>query len=212
MIVYGGQPASFNYVAFDGMSGMFVAGTIYDVTTGSPVLVDALVDMTDLGNGYYVGQFTPLANHSYLVITVVYTDDTYSTPSTNRSPGSDNYDAFATSTALLNFNYAAYDMNPGLDIEATVYNITDDTTTSLEMTYVAFGVYIGQYTGVVGKEYLVQMATGTNLYSPAATSFQCFLIGAQVIQLIELNPATLIGQSSSANLIGQSLNATLVET
>lgn len=200
MIVSGGQPANFNYVAFDGTTGLFVAGLIYEVTTGSPVLVGPPVAMTDMGDGVYVGQFTPDSGESYLIISAIYDDAGFTTPSAERPPAADNFDAFTMSNSLLNFNYGTYDQNPFLTINATVFNITDIVSNSFTMTHVALGVYMGQFIGANMKQYLVEKIPTNPDYTAGADSFQTFPIFASALVQFE-----------SANLIGQSLTAILKE-
>ena len=193
MIVSGGQQANFNYGAFDGQTGLFVGGIVYDVTTGTPNLVGDPIPMTDLGNGGYFGTFTPSAGYSYLIICAVFTDNTYVTVNPDRPCAAYNYDSFLTSSALMNFNYVADGGNSGLTILATVYNITDATQATLNMIYVDFGVYFGQVIGQVGSNYYVTKVPSDSNYSLGIESFQCFLINSGQNQQSSMI-ATLVGQ------------------
>jgi hypothetical protein len=201
MIVLGGIPANFNYVDPLGATGLFVAGIIVDITTGSPVVLGSPVAMTDLGNGAYVGVFTPVLGHFYTVVSASYVDSGFTTLDTSRAPAAAQFDTFSTDTTQFSFNYATYDFDSGLTINATVENLVAMTETSFAMTPTILGVYFGMYTGAVGDNFVVTKIPTDGIHAPAADSFQCFTIfsGAQ----IELVAATLIGQS---------LNAILVET
>lgn len=200
MLVLGGSPVSFNYATFDEVSGLYVAGSIYDISTGSPVFVSK-VGMTNQASGIYVGSFTPVAGHFYLVICAVYTDAGFTTPDTTRAPGATNYDAPTTDTSLLNFNYGSFDQNAGLTINVTVYNLTTSTFTTMTMTYVTLGVYFGQYQGSNGFSYLVtQIPTDTSL-APGCNSFQAAVLGGNSTIITNyLNAATLVGQNLAAVL------------
>ena len=176
MIVKGGQPCNFNYAAFDRTANLFVAALIYDVTTGSPVLVGSIIPMPSEGNGAYVGSFTPTGGHFYLVIKAVYTDGTYSTPSPDWPPSAEQYDSPTSDTTLLNFNYGAYDENTHLTINATIYDLTDSTQASIVMAHVALGVYFGQYHGALNKSYSVLKVPTDFTRAPGLDSFQTFTI------------------------------------
>lgn len=209
MIVTGGLPANFNYVAFNGQSGLFVAGSVYDVTTGTPALVGGPTAMTDLEDGSYFGSFMPAMGHYYLVITAVYLDSGFTMPDVTWAPSCDNYDAPYFDTSLINFNYVAYDQGPSLTINTVIYDLTDSTQSSLVMAYVALGVYFGQYQGVIGKSYAVVSQPTDSGRAASGQSFQCFSLSAPMgFQMIA---GTLVGQSLNGTLIGQSLNAILVE-
>lgn len=55
-------------VTYD-QSGLIVNMSVYDITTGSAVLVSGPTAMTNLGSsGTYFGFFTPTIGHAYLVV------------------------------------------------------------------------------------------------------------------------------------------------
>ena len=205
MLVNGGQSANFNYGAYDGVTGLDIGALIYDVTSGSPSFLSGPTPMTDAGAGVYVGSFTPLSGSSYLIIMAAYTDNTFLTVDQSRSPAAINYDAFITDTATLNFNYGAYDQNASLTLVATVFNLTDSSQSSFNMTHVALGVYFGQYTGAITKSYLVVKIPTDPTRPPGVESFQSFAINGGSLVINEYVSPVLI-------VTGQSLNASLRET
>lgn len=209
MYVTGGLPVNFNYVAFSGVTNLFVAALIYDVTSGLPVF-NSKVTMVNQQAGVYEGSFTPQNGHSYLIIKNVYTDGTYSVVSLNWSTGADNYDAFVTDTSLLNFNYATFDVNAGLTIRATVYNLTDVINNSFNMTHVANGAYFGQFQGVLNKNYLVTEIPTDSFHTPDSDSFQSRSLTP--VYTVLSPPSLLFGQGQNAQLIAPQLNAQLVGT
>lgn len=87
MIAKAGQ-VPFSYKAFDNQAGLFLQAQVYDITViGTPALLTT-VNLTDLSNGQYVGEFTGVAGKNYGVSIIPYTDGTYGTVDNNRS-GSD---------------------------------------------------------------------------------------------------------------------------
>lgn len=78
-------------VTYDSPS-LFVAMNVFDVTTGTPVLVVQVPMLNFSGNSYFA-QFTPTAAKSYAVNKSVYTDGTYVTVDTDYSQGSDSFRA-----------------------------------------------------------------------------------------------------------------------
>jgi hypothetical protein len=69
---------------------LFVAMQVYDVTSGTAVLVDT-IGMENFSGYSYFGSFTPDENKSYAVNKGVYTDDTYTTRDFGYSQGSDSF-------------------------------------------------------------------------------------------------------------------------
>lgn len=199
MIVNGGQQVNFTYPTYSETSGLSVGGLLYDVTSGTPSQVGSVIQMSMLESGVYEGVFTPTAGRSYLIITVVYTDNTFTTIDTTWAPGADNYDAYITDTTLLNFNYGAFDQNDSLTISATINDISDSTSSSITMGYVTAGVYFGQYTGVIGKNYSVAKVPASSSYAPGSDSFQCFTLGSSplIVNNQYVSPTLVVtGQSS----------------
>lgn len=195
MIVQGGLLTGISYIAYDRASGLFVAAKIYDVTTGTPSLVQT-VPLPYVANGLYSGSFTPLAGHNYLVISLAFTSNSYVTPDGTRAPNAINIDAPVADTSIINFNYAFYDQNSGDTVEATIYDVNDDTSSTQAMLYVAYGVFYGRYVGTVGKTYNIStVPSDTTDYSPSGDSFQCFYLGGATVTNI-FQTATLFGQDS----------------
>jgi hypothetical protein len=99
-LIQAGLEFSFDYTAFDQDASLFVAAKVYDVTS-SPSLV-ATVPMSHVANGSYVGKFTGTDMHNYVIVKSVYTDGTYTTTDSDRSPGSESFQCilFATASAL----------------------------------------------------------------------------------------------------------------
>lgn len=175
MLVNGGQSANFSYPTFDMDAALFVAGNLYDVTTGVAVFISQIV-MAYEASGVYVGNFTPTSGHNYLVIAVVYIDGTYTTLDISRAPWGANYEASIADTASININYGAFDQNGTLSPLAKFINMTDSTTFSVVMVHVFAGVYFAQTTGAIGKQYLTVVDPSNGSYSPSSDSFQCFAI------------------------------------
>lgn len=73
-------------------SGLAVAMSVFDVTTGSAVLVSGPAAMIDLsGLNTYFGQFTAAVNKNYIVVKAVYTDGTFATLDTDYPQGSESF-------------------------------------------------------------------------------------------------------------------------
>lgn len=96
--VAAGQPFSFNYNTTDHNTGLFVRADIIDVTT-SPTLLTRVV-MTEFSNGIYVGTYTGIAGKAYVINKLVYTDGTYATVDSSRSPDSDDIQVISFSPSL----------------------------------------------------------------------------------------------------------------
>lgn len=207
------QAFSFNYTAYDQASNLFVAFSIYDVTTGTAVFL-AKVLSTYSAFGSYMASYTSVASKSYLVIGVVYTDNTYSTADLTRAPTSNLYQALGGSGTLsyLCFAYSAFDQQSGLPVQAMVYNMTSGSPVSVgtaAMTYVAFGTYFGSYVGTSGNSYDVLGVVYTDgtftvpdtSRAPSSDEFDCISLNAYYNYF-----------TGAPTLVGQSLNATLVES
>ena len=91
-IVPSGKPINFEYSSFDGLSSLFPAMKVYDLSSGTAVLV-ATVGMTHVFNGTYWGTYTfPVSSSgkNFLIQKSVYTDNTYTVlNSLGYSPGSE---------------------------------------------------------------------------------------------------------------------------
>lgn len=216
-----GLPFSFIYPSYDENEFLFVQASIYDVTTGTDVFLDT-VNMVDAANGVYSGNYTGLTGQTYLVVMSCYTDGTYSTVDTSRSPAAECYQSVSGVLTFLAFNYGAYDLDPNLNIRAKVYDTTSGTPTfvvNVTMVHVLNGVYFGTYTATADHSYSIPKFVYTNSSftfldtnrAPGSDIFQCstFQGGSNIYVSSE---ATLIGQTTDAILIGQSLDAILEAT
>jgi hypothetical protein len=79
----------FAFPAFNQLETLPLAFTIYDLSSGSAVLVQGPDAMAHVAYGVYFGSFTGDLNHTYQALQVVYTDGTYTTPDTFYAPGAD---------------------------------------------------------------------------------------------------------------------------
>ena len=237
--VFAATTFNFNYATFDQNTGLYVRASIYDLTTGTAVLATTVV-MTNSLDGVYKGTYSGTLGHTYLVVALVFTDNTYSTLDTSRAPGSSIYQNINSSNTTIYFAYATFDQNSGLYIAGNVYDVTSGNTfkSQVQMTNVIAGVYWGSYTGTLNKTYLVsQLVYTDNTYStvdttraPASDSFQVWNLSlvsgsstdpgvSNVVNGVayEIAGVNLVGTFQpvvnvlqQATLIGQSLQATLV--
>lgn len=75
-------------VTFDA-NNLHVAMSVYDVTGGSPVLVQGPTAMPLVADYTYSGKFTAAIGHQYVMIKAVYTDNSFATLSPDYSQGSE---------------------------------------------------------------------------------------------------------------------------
>lgn len=90
-VVPSNRAIDFEYSAYDGSTGLFIAMKVYDLSSGTATLVTT-VGMTEVINGTYWATytFTPaMIGKSYLIQKSVYTDGTYATLNALYSPGSE---------------------------------------------------------------------------------------------------------------------------
>lgn len=201
-----GQPFSFDYSAYDQASGLFVAAKIYNVTTGTPVF-DSQVVMSELLDGVYEGQFTGLYGQSYLVISAVYLDGTYTTLDTSRAPAAECYQDIELDSKFLLFNYGSYDQDETLYIAGNVFE--DGSFLSQEaMDHVFAGVYFAAFTGSLDKTYSVVKTVYTDAgfttpdpnRAPSGETFQSYLFSSITVVKNVLAGAVLVGQELEAVL------------
>ncbi len=191
-VVLSGQVFNFSYSAFDQDPGLFVAASLYDVTTGTPVFVSK-VGMVSVGLGVYSGNFTGVSGLTYLIVVAVYQDSGFTTLDTSRAASSSENQCVTSATtftqSLLAFDYTDYGQSSSLNIEAKVYNVTTGTPVlvgSVPMAHVFAGCYFGTFTGTVGQTYAVQKVvysdpgytTPDPNRAPAASHFQSFIFTA----------------------------------
>lgn len=212
MLINPNQSFPLTFSTIDATSSWDVAAKVYDVTTGTPVLVSTVTLSPTIVSGVYVGAFTPAADKAYFVITGVFTDGTFATPDTDYSPDSANFETYTTDTSILNFNYSAYDQNATLTISATVFNATDNIHSSVSLSHVAMGAYYGRFVGAVGKSYYIAKLATDLSYSPGSDEFQGYDLaggsgsGAGTITLPGIVTGDLTG---SGDLTGNKLSGTL---
>jgi hypothetical protein len=171
----------FNYATYDQNDSLFVKATIYDITTGTPVLLRT-TNMLDVSNGCYSGSTIALSGKTVLIIALVYTDGTYSTIDTTRAPWCDIYKSSDALDTFLAFNYAMFDQSSQF-IAANIYNITSGTpvfVVQVPMTLIIGGVYFGYFNGIEVQNYeaiKIIYTDGTYVtpdtdYAPATDSLQ----------------------------------------
>lgn len=207
-IVAAAQLFSFNYTAYDQPSNLFISFSIYDVSSGSAVFLTR-VNGVYAAFGSYMGGYTAQLGKTYLVIGVVYTDGTYTTPDTSRSPTANLYQASNGTITFLPFVYPSYDQATGLSARGAVYDVSSGSPVFVQnqaMSYVAFGVYFGAFTGTTGKTYNIlgviytsgSFSTVDLTRAPSSDEFDCITFSGGVTIYNSLVNATLTGQ----NLIG----------
>lgn len=193
---------SFKYPVYDQASNLFVMATIYDVTTGTPVLLGTVHMAYD--NAGYVGDYLAGTDVAYLVVMAVY-DSSYTTLDTTRSAVADNLFAGDPGSTNLGFNYVAFDQATNLHLGANLYDITTGTpvfVNQVVMAHVMAGAYFGSATGTEGKLYSLSkiVYTDSGLTSPDLTRgpgadvFQCFVppdVQAQIIAALNLAAPSL---------------------
>lgn len=75
-------------VTFDS-TGLDVAMSVYDVTSGSAVLVQGPTAMILVAGYTYQGHFTGTLDHNYVILKAVYTDNTFATFDLDYAQGSE---------------------------------------------------------------------------------------------------------------------------
>ena len=75
-------------VTFDSDS-LNVAMSVYDTTSGSPILVQGPLAMASVYASTYFGRFTGLSGRTYVLVKAVYTDNTFTTLSPDYAQGSE---------------------------------------------------------------------------------------------------------------------------
>jgi hypothetical protein len=163
-LVTPGQLFSFNYTSYDQNASLFVQFKIYDVSSGTASFVSNVVASL-AGFGSYMATFNPVANKTYLVIGLVYTSGSYITVDTTRSPSADVYQSAEETISFLGFNYAAYDQNASLNVQASIYKLSTGSPvllTTASMVHVTNGVYFGSYTATIGNTYNIASVVYTS--------------------------------------------------
>lgn len=201
-LVQSGQSFSFNYTDPYQRSGLFVAFSIYDVTS-SPILVET-IDGIYAANGSYMAAYEGTAGHTYVLIGAVYTDNTYSVIDTTAGQIADVFYVISSSSSVINFGfaYASYDYSNTLHLRANIWNVTTGSPVSAgtaSMINIADGVYYGSYAGAASNSYSAlaivytdgTFSTPNPSYAPASPSFTSITLPISIV--VEGN-AHLIGQ------------------
>lgn len=202
---------SFNYVDAFQSASLDVAAQIYDVSTGTPVFVDTVV-MEHTEYGVYVGAFVGEPFTTYLVISAVYTDNTYLIPDTTYAPSSDEFQCLNTTITFFAFDYTDYGQANDLLVRATVNDLTTGSPVmvdQIEMVYVTLGCYFASFTGILGHTYEVSKMVFTD--GTYTTPDPERSAGADSLQAQIAGGLNVFNTIRSATLIGQSLKATLRE-
>lgn len=154
-LVQADQLFSFNYATYDQAPGLHVAFSIYNVTSGVPIFITK-VSSVDPNFGVYMGKFTPSGITTYLVIGAVYTDAGFTIVDTSRAPGAEVFQVAGASVSFLGFTYPTYDLNPNLNLQGSIYNLSSGSPVFLQntpMVEVALGVYFGSFQGMIANSY-----------------------------------------------------------
>ncbi len=202
-----GQKFTMNYATYDQNASLFVAFSIYDITSGTAVFVTK-VAAAHLAFGVYSAQYIGLAAKTYLAIGAVYDDAGFTILAQMRSPVCDTYQAKDVALVNLFFSYGTYDENDSLFLQANLYDTTGASPVLVDvvrLTNVAIGCYFGVYVGAINKNYEADIAVYTDgnysevdpNRSPACESFNCVLLSGVTLVL---NDAILEAQSTSAIL------------
>lgn len=180
---------SVKYEAFDQNASLNISAQIYDVTNGTSSFVDS-ISLSITRDGVYTANFTGTIGHAYLVISAVYTEDTFETTDPNYAPDAECWLCIDGVSTTLYFNYATYDQNDALFLAANVFNVTESTSylATTAMEHIALGVYFGFYVGVLNNSYIVSKAVYTdNSFetvdpnrAPGSDSFQVWNLGANI--------------------------------
>lgn len=110
MHTIGAGAFNINYPSYDLNTGLFVRASVYDVS-GAPSLLGT-VNLSHVASGVYSGSYTASAGVVYLVISLVYTDGTYSTVDTTRAPEVDSY------SSTLSSSVSAIEIETGVDLKS----------------------------------------------------------------------------------------------
>jgi len=110
---------AFNYGAYDLASNLYIAGSVYDVSSGSPSLVTQ-VDMIHVLGGVYYGSYSGTLDKQYVVAIASYTSNTYMTLDTTRAPAGEVFQAFQTGTGTSITNVYSSAVITGQSLKATL--------------------------------------------------------------------------------------------
>lgn len=201
-LVQSGQSFSFNYTTYDENPSLFIAFSIYNVTTGTPIFVSK-INAQYAALGAYVATLIPAAGQTYLIIGLVYTDGTYATVDSTRSPTAQVFQSIQVGVPFFGFAYASYDQLTNLNLQGSVYDLTLGSpvfVTHPAMVSVINGVYFGSYNGMRGHTYQVVSAVYTD--NSFSTPNLNYAPGCDEYEYIQPTPNILV--TGVATLIGES--------
>lgn len=97
----------FNYATYDQNTSLYIQGSVYDMSSGTPVLVDQVV-MDHVFCGVYFGSFVGVSAKTYAIASAVY-DSSYTTPDPYRAAACENFDCISItgSSTILNVMQSA---------------------------------------------------------------------------------------------------------
>lgn len=197
-----GQRFGLNYAAYDLAEDLDIRFKVYDISSGTAVLLETLTaDFVALGT--YETSYVPVSGKIYLFIGLAYTG---STPTPYRAPVV--YTYREVGSLMLATAYATYDQNDALYIQTSIYDASTSTPAFIQntaMALVGFGVYLAMYIGADGKSYQLLSAVYTdNTYDTVDTNRAPLADGMDVVGdvevVIELQNAVLEGQELDATL------------
>lgn len=220
----------FNYEAWDQADDLNVMFSIYDTSSGVPLLIDTVASIY-AGFGSYVGTYVAAPGIQYLVAGIVYTDNTFTTVDTSRAPYSIVYQTFGGISLKLGFTYTTYDFASNLDIRSMIYNSSSGTPIlqdTVNLVYVDFGIYFGSFLGAVSENFQIigvvytdnTYTTPNYNYAPSSISFSCIdsspvppaLTGSALIDITDLlhdpdfvEAMSLITRVPTVNTLGENI-------
>lgn len=201
---------SFNYAAYDQNSSLYVRAFIYEVSTGTPSLVQTInLSSVQISNGIYSGSFIPSTQKAYLIVTAVFTDNTYTTLNNLYFASSEVYKCVDCVPVFFGFSYGLFTEDASAFVAGNIFDTVTGTptpVTQIPMSHVFAGVYFGSYNGTLNHTYdvaeLVYTDSGYTAinhgFAPKGESFIVFPI--QVVIKNVLAEATIKGQLLRATL------------
>lgn len=207
-----------SFVDAAGNAGLNVGAEVYDVTTGTPVLLTGLtpVPLAASAFGSYSGTYAGVNGKTYLVIALAFQDVGLTIPDTTHAAAAFEVQVNSGAVTFLAFDYTSFDHGSGLDVRAKVYDLTTGApvfVTNISMTHVAHGVYFATFTGTTGKPYQINSlpySAGSPDTSRAAASqlFQCAASAytALLASLVSEGTVYLVNGVSTTGALGSITN------
>lgn len=170
----------FNYTTFDQATSLFVAFSVYDSSSGSPIFL-AKVPGVYTGGGAYAANYLALPGITYAVKGLVYHDSGFTSVDSSRAQFSDVYQSVQATVVSAGFTYNSYDFVSNLPIRAMIYNTTSSPVlfTTTVMIPMGDGVYYGSFSAaisenfqIIGVVYTDNTYTTPNFnYAPSSATF-----------------------------------------